>query len=480
MNRQGDLLEQVALWHNRGMSEKHDSSAAEHFNKLIQFRQASYGLLGQARDALFELSDAVIQLRQIQSFVELSCAPVFRRKWSSAYEALQDGRPQREGLMQLYLRQYESQERLLLAGDHTAWPRIWAETLAERSYQHQTTPIPSQRPITIGAGYSTLAIIPAGHRSWALPVLHERITNQKPIEMAAKQLRQVCQALRVRPLSLWDSEYGTAVFLRATADLPADKLLRLRSNLCLEGPTKPRKPKGSPPKHGIRFKFQDPSTWWLPDQIVEYTDAEFGPLTVRIWRGLRFGNALDCHMIVAQVERHQASGTRRQPRLLWFAWVGEEPPEHWWSLYTHRYPIEHWYRFAKGRLHWTLPRLATPQQGERWSDLMPLLTWELWLARPIVQDNPFPWQRSQPQLSPGRLCQGMQNILVAIGTPAQAPKPRGNSPGWTPGRPRTPHPRYALIRSQAWQTARTRKQALPPGQKAKRGRPKKSHPPSAA
>jgi hypothetical protein len=462
------------------MSEKHNSSAREHFNKLIQFRQAGYGLLGPARDALFELSDAVIQMPHLQSFVELSCAPVFRRKWSSTYEGLQDGRPDRKGFLQLYLRQYAPEQRLVLAGDHTAWSRLWAETLAERSYQHAPSAIPGQRPVTIGQGYSTLAIIPEAHRSWALPLLHERIPNQKPIEMAAQQLGQVCQNLCVRPLSLWDSEYGTAVFLRATAEVPADKLVRLRGNLCLEGPTKPRKPKGSPPKHGIKFNFKNPTTWWQPDQVVEYTDPEFGPLTVRVWKGLRFGKALDCRMLVAQVERHQASGTRRQPRLLWFAWVGEEPPEQWWRLYTHRYPIEHWYRFAKGRLHWTLPRLATPQQSERWSDLMPFLTWELWLARNIVADCPLPWQTSQADLSPGRVCRGMQNILVAIGTPARMCKPRGKSPGWTPGRPRTPRPRPELIRSEAWKTFRARKQALPPGQKAKRGRPKKSRTPVPA
>jgi hypothetical protein len=462
------------------MSEKHPSSATEHFNKLIEFRQEAYGLLGNGRDALFELSDAVLQLRQVQSFVELSCAPAFRRKWSSAYEALQDGRPNRAGLLQLYLKQWEPQERLVVVGDHTAWSRVWAETLAERSYQHEPAVIPGQRPVTIGHGYSTLAIIPKAHRSWALPVLHERITNQKPIDTAARQLRQVCQKLAVRPLSLWDSEYGCAVFLLATDDVPADKLMRLRGNLCLEGPTKPRKPKGATPKHGIKFKFKDPSTWWPPDQTVAYTDPEFGPLTVRVWRGLRFGKALDCRMIVAQVERQQASGTRRQPRLLWFGWVGEEPPDQWWRLYTERYPIEHWYRFAKGRLHWTLPRLGTPQQAERWSDLMPFLTWELWLARTIVQDSPLPWQKSQDQLSPGRVCQSLPNILAVIGTPTRVCKSRGKSPGWTPGRPRTHRTHQALIRSEAWKTTRARKQALPPGQKAKRGRPKQSHSPPDA
>lgn len=447
----------------------------EHFNKLIQFRQAAYNLLGNGRDALFELSDAVIQMRQIQSFVELSCAPAFRRQWPSAYEALQDGRPNRAGLLQLYLNQLAEQKQLVVAGDHTAWSRLWAPTLAERSYQHQPTPIPGRRPVTIGHGYSTLAVIPEPGGRWALPVIHERMANQKPVETAAQQLCQVCQKLLVRPLSLWDSEYGCAAFLLATANVQADKLIRLRTNLCLEGPTKPRRSKkGREPKHGIKFNFKDPTTWWSPDESVEYTDPVFGPLTVRIWKGLRFSQALDGLMVVAQVERHQAPGTRRKPKILWFAWVGTEPPKHWWSLYAQRYPIDHWYRFAKGRLHWTLPILATPQQCERWSDLMPFLTWELWLARTIVTDYPLPWQKPQAHLSPGRVCQSMQNILVAMGTPTRPCKTRGKSPGWPKGRPRTPRPPQGLIRSAQWKTIRQRKQAVAPGQTPKRGRPKKA------
>jgi len=41
----GDLFAQAAPWHNRGMSEKHTSSATEHFNKLIEFRREAHGLL---------------------------------------------------------------------------------------------------------------------------------------------------------------------------------------------------------------------------------------------------------------------------------------------------------------------------------------------------------------------------------------------------------------------------------------------------
>lgn len=429
--------------------------------------------MGKARDALFELCDANLEMGRIHALAELSLASAFRRKWSSAYEALQDGRPNREALLRLYLRQMDPSQAFIVAGDHTAWPRLWAETLSGRSYQHQPTPIPGQRPITLGQGYSTLAIIPEALGSWALPLLHEQISDQKPVAKGAAQLRQVHAVVQQRFLSVWDSEYGCAAFVRATADLPVDKLIRLRTNLCLEGPTKPRKVRGAPPKHGIPFKFQDPSTWWQPDQVFEEQDAKFGPVVVRIWKGLRFRQALDCPMIVAQVERLQAPGTRRKPRILWFAWVGAEPPARWWSGYTRRYPIDHWYRFAKQRLHWTLPTLSTPAQCQRWSDLQPLMTWELWLARPIAEDCHLPWQKAQPQQAPGRVCQGWSRILAQIGTPTQVCKSRGKSPGWKKGQVRKPREHFPVVRSVQWQRIRSRRNAIPPGQKAKRGRPKR-------
>jgi hypothetical protein len=427
------------------------------------------------RDALFELTDAVIQSRQIQSFAELTCAPAFRRKWPSVYEAIDDGRPDREGMLAEYLKYLPEGERLILVGDHTAWERLTAETLKGRSYQHQPSAVPGRRPVTIGLGYSTLGVVPESQGSWMLPLLHERISDRKPVVKAAEQLQKVCAQISRRPLTLWDSEYSCGDFLLATADLEADKLMRLRTNLCLEGPPKPRKSKRGPePKHGERFKFKDPQTWWEPGQELEYESGEFGPTKVRIWETLRFRKALDCNMTVAQVERLQAPGTRRKPRLLWFAWVGQKPPEHWWELYGRRYPVDHWYRFAKGRLHWTLPQFSTPERADRWSDLMPFITWELWFARQWVEDCPLPWQKPQKLLSPGRVCQGMQNILAAIGTPAQACKSRGISPGWPTGQPRSKRERYNLDQSERWRNIRSRQRAKKAGEKAQKGRPKQA------
>jgi hypothetical protein len=79
---------------------------------------------------------------------------------------------------------------------------------------------------------------------------------------------------------------------------------------------------------------------------------------------------------------------------------------------------------------------------------MPLLTWELWLARDRVVDSPLPWQKPQTPatLTPGRVAQGLSRVLAAIGTPAQAPKPRGKSPGWPKGRPRQRRERHAIVK----------------------------------
>ena len=93
------------------------------------------------------------------------------------------------------------------------------------------------KPVTIGQGYSTLAGIPEDQGSWALPLLHERlISAESAIEKAVNQLRQVRQKLTTRPLSLWDAAYGCAPFLKQTADIACDQLIRLRSNRVLYGP----------------------------------------------------------------------------------------------------------------------------------------------------------------------------------------------------------------------------------------------------
>lgn len=77
---------------------------------------------------------------------------------------------------------------------------------------------------------------------------------------------------------------------------------------------------------------------------------------------------------------------------------------------------------------------------------MPLMTWELWLAREVVTDNPLPWQKSQTKLTPGRVAQAMGGVLAVIGTPSLPPKPRGKYPGWPTGKQRRRRIRYPVVK----------------------------------
>ncbi|MHC5747297.1 MAG: NF041680 family putative transposase [Nostoc sp.] len=417
--------------------------------RLEEFRQVAYKYLGRAKDATFELTDAILLTRNVYSLADLSLSPVFRRKWSSIYEALQDSRPQRQKLMQLYIKQIPLKGRPLLAGDHTNWSRPDAVTLQERTYEHSGTSIAGNKPITVGQGYSTIAWIPEDSGSWALPLRHERITSwESPIEKAIWQLKQVCEHFPARPISVWDSEYGCAPFVLKTANIAVDILVRLRSNLCLWGEPGAYSGKGCPRKHGDKFKLNEPTTWGEAASVFEVDDPKLKRVRVSLWKNLHFRKAATRPMSMIRVERIHKQGNQRVSKPLWLAWVGEEMPplEEVWRLYLRRFTIDHWYRFLKQRLHWTVPKLSTPKQCERWSDLMPLMTWELWLARDIVADNPLPWQKPLEKLTPGRVAQAMGGVFAVIGTPAQPPKPRGKSPGWKTDQPRNRRIRYPIVK----------------------------------
>ena len=96
--------------------------------------------------------------------------------------------------------------------------------------------------------------------------------------------------------------------------------------------------------------------------------------------------------------------------------------------------IEPGTRFRKQGLNWTLPQFHTPGAGDRWSYLVCIAFWQLYLARPLVQD--LPWQPEQVTLTLARVQQGMPDIFAQIGRPTRPPQTRGNSPGWPKGKPR--------------------------------------------
>lgn len=137
-------------------------------------------------------------------------------------------------------------------------------------------------------------------------------------------------------------------------------------------------------------------------------------------------------------------------------WLAYQPPPHQeaddqqlkdlWLWYQWRWPVEPSVRFRKQYLHWNLPRFQTPGRCDRWTTLVNIAQWELFLARDLVQNCPLPCQPAQKQLTPEWTLQSLGAIFRDIGTPAAAPKRRGKSSGWPKGVPRVRPKRHRVIK----------------------------------
>ena len=113
------------------------------------------------------------------------------------------------------------------------------------------------------------------------------------------------------------------------------------------------------------------------------------------WRGAREGGSQAPATSLFEPTISPIQGLKE---IIWVGLPTARPSIDVWRYYLRRFCVDHWYRFAKGCLHWTMPKLKTPQQAERWSCLMPAITWQLWLARDGIGDRPLPWQKPQSSL----------------------------------------------------------------------------------
>lgn len=107
----------------------------EQFNNLIEFRQAIYnqGFI-KVSDVQFELVDALLVGAPIRSFPELSLLPVFRRKWTSVYTAVEDGEQDWEWLESYLIQQLPTRGAVVFSLDGTAWPHPAARVLPDLQY----------------------------------------------------------------------------------------------------------------------------------------------------------------------------------------------------------------------------------------------------------------------------------------------------------------------------------------------------------
>ncbi|HEX9596853.1 MAG TPA: transposase [Anaerolineales bacterium] len=454
--------------HNQITTDKHINNL---INNLIEFRQALYQHgFTRLRDAQFELVDALLLSGPVRSFAELSLSPVFRRKWPSAYAAIyaaiQDGAQDTRSVPRVFdwLKEYlcsqvAAQGVQVFALDTSAWPRPRSPTLPERQYVHSPTAAVDGSSIVIGYAYSVLAWVVQERSSWALPVDVERISTDA-VQLGVAQVKQLCQQRGQHKLYIivGDGSYGNHRFLTPLRDQPCGVLVRLRRDRMLYREPPPYAGRGRPKVHGERFAFKASDSWGEPDQHLKFWDPRWGKVELQYWSRLHARQAPDTPFGVLSktlgTERAQVHLERqRPPQALWLAWQGPAWPVEdsrngagvLWRYYQMRWTIEPSIRWRKRQLYWSLPQFGSAQACDRWTMLVSLAQWMTYLARPLVQDKPLPWQKAQnssepvepTKLTPGRVQQGLGAIFMQIGTPTGPPKTRGKSPGWPKGRPST-------------------------------------------
>jgi hypothetical protein len=425
-------------------------NSTTNYQSLVAFRDQIYNAFTRAKDALMNTADALLTETQAQSLPELSLSPHFHRRWHSLYEAFQDGVIDRDSLRNAFVRAVPLPQscRIVLGTDASSIARPKSKTARDRTLVHESNLPDGCPPVVPGWQFSTLALLPESPSSWTYTLDNSRInSDQKTANVAAQQLRQALALLLncsdSPPLLIADGYYCCLSFLLQTQDIPCDKLVRLAKNRRLYRAAPPRTGKrGRPKKHGSLFQPNNPLTQQEPDDSFQGENIK-----VDCWKQLHFREAPDFQVTVIRVIREAATNTKRDPRVSWFLFVGECMPalSEISVLYARRYSIEHAYRVDKQDLLWERVRLRTPEQFERWTDVVACVRNQLVLARDLSCVRQ-PWERESKEATPSQVRRGLRRILPQLGTPARWCQPRGKSPGRALGFPVTRAERFAVLR----------------------------------
>ena len=417
---------------------------------LIELREEIYRCFKRARDALFNTVDALIAETQAKSFVELSLSPFFERKWPSLYEAFEDGRIDRKRLRELFIKSIAAEGRLILGTDVTPIGRPFSRTSPDRTALPMHN-IPNKvAAITYGWKYSTITVLPEKTSSWTFILDQERVPSEKTdIQVAVEQLKKIVPKLPKRPLGLFDRGYDSNGFWCQCTGIDMDTLGRLKKNRCFYKPAPPHTgKKGAPRKDGAKLKLSDPSTQQNPDGTWEGTDRKGHPVQIRWWENMHVKEARWLNLTIIEVIRPQAPGSERDPKISWFVYQGERPQGEVGLValfYVLRFGQEHGYRFDKQALLWTEARLRTPEQFDRWSQVVAIVHNLLVLARDLVEVELRPWENKQREHTPQQVRRGLAKLLPTLGTPARPSKPRGKSKGRSRGEKIGKAKRFAVV-----------------------------------
>ena len=442
-------------------------------DRLVSFRSGLYDCLSRWPDALFELTDATLETQgPVGSVPSLSLEPVFRRSHGSLYRSLADGEVDAEAVRDLLVAHRPTAWPAVFAVDASTWERCDAECSPERGFYHSASKHSAGQPIVAGWSYQWISQLCFDADSWTAPLDAVRIPpTVDATDATVGQVRALLGRLGVDgevPMFVLDAGYDPIAISEGLKDQRCQVLVRLRSDRVFyaDPPRRRRGTKGRAPRHGRRFKLNDPNTTPKAGAEVRLEDRRYGKVHIRAWSKLhprlsgrgRWGGQgeppiVRGWVIRVDVERLPKASSRANNKTLWLWWSGPGQPDLALCLraYLHRFDLEHTFRFVKNTLGWTAPSLSTPHQADRWTWLIVAAYTQLRLARGLVEDQRLPWERptAPEKLTPARIRRGFRRVRANIGTPANPPKYTVAGPGRPKGTTRPPRTRYPVVKKAA-------------------------------
>src|SRR5258708_3506736 len=175
-------------------------------NTLNDFRHEIYRCFGKAKDALFNLVDALGSCAGARSFPELSLSPLFERTWASLYEALEDGQIDAERLREVCVQFAPLPEKgqvVFLGIDTSNLYRPEAETAADRTLVKMANLPAKAHVASPGWVISSVVLLPrqASQGTFVLDTVRVRSTEQAT-EVNTIQIRRMSakeRCLRRKP-----------------------------------------------------------------------------------------------------------------------------------------------------------------------------------------------------------------------------------------------------------------------------------------
>ena len=420
---------------------------------INEFREAVYQKVVWRPAAILDLVDALTIAEHVSSPVALSESPLFRRKFSSVYDALVHGELGDD--LKILFSDSQDTDWETIGGyeihaiDATPNERMSAETLTDRG----ALKAQQKDPVRYGHKYSWLVRLVQSGTSWVAPEDIERIDTQTTdTKVAAQQVQDLAVRDQRPKVITADSRYRDKHFLGAFAGLENTYgLVRLQNNQVLsqEPVPKPAGSRGAPRKHGADFQLTNIPR--EPDALEEFCLGK-QKVRVRLWHKLHFKRLAKVQGAVGCVEFLKEDGTARYKRPLWLFWTGPEDvaPQDLCRMYLWRFAIEHLFRFLKQHMGLNSNRSSNLASLQRWMWIVALAYWQLLLMRDTVQPNRPAWHPHKKDgqvksLTPAQVQRSAQAFLLQAGTPAPNTRPAGKGSGRQKGYLPAPRKRFDVV-----------------------------------